>query len=123
MVIIIYWHKFENLLLADKKTVCAELCGGYQADHPLCPSSSKATVCYLQVSMPTIPAICFIDLLCRSYSGKGMSMYNKANKATLGELNKQHEIVKLLSTSLNKSHAKGVEVTKKLGLPLKVKLV
>ena len=49
-----------------------------------------------------------------------MSMYNKANKATLGELNKQHEIVKLLSTSLNKSHAKGVEVTKKLGLPLKV---
>ena len=47
-------------------------------------------------------------------------MYNKANKATLGELNKQHEIVKLLSTSLNKSHAKGVEVTKKLGLPLKV---
>jgi len=66
-----------------------------------------------------LPAVKQLYAICKSYSGKGMSMYNKANKATLGELNKQHEIVKLLSTSLNKSHAKGVEVTKKLGLPLK----
>ena len=33
-------------------------------------------------------------------------MYTKANKQTLSELNKQHEIVKLLSTSLNKAHLK-----------------
>ena len=52
-------------------------------------------------------------------SGKGMSMYTKADKATLGDLNKQHEIVKLLSNSLNKSHLKVVETTKKLGLVLK----
>ena len=31
-------------------------------------------------------------------------MYNKANKATLSELNKTHEIVKLLSTSLARAH-------------------
>jgi ubiquitin carboxyl-terminal hydrolase 9/24 len=66
-----------------------------------------------------LPAVKQLYAICKSYSGKAMSMYNKANKATLGELNKQHEIVKLLSTSLNKSHAKGVEVSKKLGLALK----
>ena len=55
----------------------------------------------------------------RSFSSKGMSMYNKANKATLSELNKQHEIVKLLSTSLNRAHAKAEDVSKKLGLNLK----
>ena len=66
-----------------------------------------------------LPAVKQLYAICKSYSGKSMSMYNKANKATLGELNKQHEIVKLLSTSLNKSHAKGVEVAKKLGLALK----
>ena len=66
-----------------------------------------------------LPAVKQLYAICKSYSGKSMSMYNKANKATLGELNKQHEIVKLLSTSLNKSHAKGVEVSRKLGLALK----
>ena len=66
-----------------------------------------------------LPAVKQLYAICKSYSGKAMSMYNKANKATLGELNKQHEIVKLLSTSLNKSHAKGVEVAKKLGMSLK----
>ena len=40
-------------------------------------------------------------------------MYNKANKATLSELNKQHEIVKLLSTSLSKAHVKAEEVSRK----------
>ena len=49
-----------------------------------------------------------------------MTMYNKANKATLSELNKQHEIVKLLSTSLSKAHVKAEEVSRKLGLTLKV---
>jgi len=66
-----------------------------------------------------LPAVKQLYAICKSYSGKSMSMYNKANKATLGELNKQHEIVKLLSTSLNKSHAKGVEVSRKLSLALK----
>ena len=56
----------------------------------------------------------------RSFSSKGMTMYNKANKATLSELNKQHEIVKLLSTSLSKAHVKAEEVSRKLGLTLKV---
>ena len=46
-------------------------------------------------------------------------MYTKANKQTLSELNKQHEIVKLLSTSLNKAHVKAEEVSRKLGLALK----
>ena len=46
-------------------------------------------------------------------------MYTKANKQTLSELNKQHEIVKLLSTSLNKAHLKAEEVSRKLGLALK----
>ena len=72
-----------------------------------------------QTTHCVLPAVKQLYTICKSYSGKGMSMYNKAHKATVGELNKQHEIVKLLSTSLNKSHAKGVEVTKKLGLPLK----
>ena len=58
-------------------------------------------------------------LFSRSFSTKSMSMYNKANKATLSELNKQHEIVKLLSTSLAKAHTKAEEVSKKLGLSLK----
>lgn len=60
-----------------------------------------------------------IKMTFRSFSSKGMSMYNKANKATLSELNKQHEIVKLLSTSLNRAHAKAEDVSKKLGLNLK----
>ena len=46
-------------------------------------------------------------------------MYTKANKQTLSELNKQHEIVKLLSTSLNKAHLKAEEVSRKLGLALR----
>ena len=46
-------------------------------------------------------------------------MYNKANKATLSELNKTHEIVKLLSTSLARAHTKAEAVSKKLGLSLK----
>ena len=46
-------------------------------------------------------------------------MYHKANKATLSELNKQHEIVKLLSTSMARAHTKAEEVSKKLGLTLK----
>ena len=46
-------------------------------------------------------------------------MYHKANKATLSELNKQHEIVKLLSTSMARAHTKAEEVSKKLGLSLK----
>jgi len=67
-----------------------------------------------------LPAVKHLHAICKSYSGKGQSsMYSKADKATLGELNKQHEIVKLLSTSLNKSHSKVVQITKKLSLNLK----
>eukprot|EP00095_Tigriopus_kingsejongensis_P003305 maker-scaffold355_size198070-snap-gene-0.39 protein:Tk03305 transcript:maker-scaffold355_size198070-snap-gene-0.39-mRNA-1 annotation:"ubiquitin carboxyl-terminal hydrolase 24 isoform x8" len=38
--------------------------------------------------------------ICRTFS-KGANFYNKADKSTLGELNKQHEIVKCLSKSLH----------------------
>ena len=43
----------------------------------------------------------------------------KANRANLSELNKQHEILKLLSTSMARAHTKAEEVSKKLGLTLK----
>ncbi len=43
--------------------------------------------------------------ICQSYL-RGSSLYNKADKATLGELNKQHEIVKLLTGSLRRCLSK-----------------
>lgn len=49
--------------------------------------------------------------LCKSYSKT--SYYKGADKATLGELNKQHEIVKLLTKSLTK-----VRVSSRQSCPL-----
>ena len=48
-----------------------------------------------------------LHFLCKSYSKT--SYYKGADKATLGELNKQHEIVKLLTKSLTKCHGLAVK--------------
>ena len=53
-----------------------------------------------------------------------IALFNvKASKQTLLELNKQHEIVKLISTSLNKAHRQAVESAKQFGLILKVRFL
>ena len=53
-------------------------------------------------SSPTcaLASVRHLHSLCKSYSKT--SYYKGADKATLGELNKQHEIVKLLTASLTK---------------------
>lgn len=56
-----------------------------------------------KVTPHVVPAVKHLHDICKSYL-KGTSIYQKADKATLGELNKQHEIVKLLSMSLKNCH-------------------
>lgn len=50
-----------------------------------------------------LPSVIHLHNICKSYI-KGTSIYQKADKATLGELNQQHEIVKLLSLSMRSCH-------------------
>ncbi len=48
--------------------------------------------------------------ICRSYSRNTALAFQKPDKATLGELNREHEIVKLLSKSLKKCHELAAKV-------------
>ena len=47
-----------------------------------------------------LPAVIHLHNLCKSYSRGSSSFYSKPDKAALSELNKKHEVVKLLSSSL-----------------------
>lgn len=51
-----------------------------------------------------LPAVVHLHKLCKSYSKASSSLYQKADKVTLSELSKKHEIVKLLSGSLSRGH-------------------
>ena len=55
-----------------------------------------------------LPAIKHLHAICKSFS-RGNTIYQKADKQTLGDLNKQHEIVKLLSISLKHCHQLAVK--------------
>jgi hypothetical protein len=48
--------------------------------------------------------------ICKSYSRNTAVAYQKADKATLGELNHEHGIVRLLTRSLKKCHELAVKV-------------
>ena len=50
-----------------------------------------------------LPAVNHLHKICKSYT-KGTTIYSKADKATLGNLNEQHGIVKLLCNSLRHAH-------------------
>jgi ubiquitin carboxyl-terminal hydrolase 9/24 len=60
--------------------------------------------------LTVLPAVMHLHKLCKSYSKGSSSVYQKADKATLGELNRKHEIVKLLSVSLSRGHVWAVEI-------------
>jgi len=66
-----------------------------------------------------LPFVKHLHEICKSYGSKSSAGYQKASKATLLELNKQHEIVKLISTSLNKAHKQAVQSATQMGLVLK----
>ena len=65
-----------------------------------------------------LPAIRHLHAICKSFSKSSTTSYQKADKQTLGDLNKQHEIVKLLSMSLKHCHNTAVLEAKKTTLPL-----
>lgn len=51
-----------------------------------------------------LPAVRHLHSICKSFSKNSTTSYQKADKQTLGDLNRQHEIVKLLSMSLKHCH-------------------
>ena len=62
-----------------------------------------------------LPAIKHLHAICKSFS-RGNTIYQKADKQTLADLNKQHEIVKLLSVSLKHCHDLATKGAGKSGL-------
>ena len=64
-----------------------------------------------------LPAVKHLHAICKSFS-RGNSNYQKADKQTLADLNKQHEIVKLLSTSLKNCHQRAVKEAASLRMEL-----
>ena len=66
-----------------------------------------------------LPSVRHLHSICKSFSKSSASSYQKADKQTLGDLNRQHEIVKLLSMSLKHCHNTAVQVTERTGCVLK----
>ena len=103
----------EHLATNNEMTLNWFPCSSYDDIHRLCVLN-----CLDDIKGTThcvLPAVKQLFAICKSYSAKE----GEGNNATLRDLNKQHEIVKVLSTSLSKCHVKGVEVSRKLGLALK----
>ena len=65
-----------------------------------------------------LPAVRHLHAICKSFSKNSTTSYQKADKQTLGDLNKQHEIVKLLSMSLKHCHNIAVQEANKSCLAL-----
>jgi len=67
-----------------------------------------------------LPFVKHLHEICKSYGSKSSAWYQEgASKAIILELNKNHEIVKLISKSLNKAHKQAVQSATQMGLVLK----
>ena len=65
-----------------------------------------------------LPAVRHLHAICKSFSKNSTTSYQKADKQTLGDLNKQHEIVKLLSMSLKHCHNIAVQEANRASVAL-----
>ena len=66
-----------------------------------------------------LPAVRHLHAICKSFSKNSATSYQKADKQILADLNRQHEIEKLLSMSLKQCHHTAVQEAERAGSILK----